>query len=79
LNKKRYTNFFELRTRVLEATKAPVKKFRPKGLHLYYEPFFLKLNNEEEVEDFTGSFVQYFNALFQQYIGFPKEGNCFIA
>jgi hypothetical protein len=67
--------FAEIKTKVLEAAKAPDREFHRKGYKKYFEPIFSKINfeGEEDFEDFFGPFLEYFEAIATQLADAPSD------
>ena len=67
--------FAEIKTKVLEAAKAPDREFQRKGYKKYFEPIFSKINfeGEEDFEDFFGPFLEYFEAIATQLVDAPSD------
>ena len=67
--------FSELKSRVLETIRAPTDEFTSKGFFSYFEPVFSKMEfkDKEEMKDFMGIFMEYFDALSQQHASLPRD------
>ncbi len=65
----------QLKEKALEAIKAPDAEFRKKGIMSYIQPVLSQITfeNKKELEDFTGIFMDYYNALAYQFLNHPRD------
>jgi hypothetical protein len=69
--------FAELKTRILEAVKAPQEDFIRNGLNFYIGSVLSRVpfRSEEEAKDFGTQLMAYYSALLHQFTGYPEDQN----
>ncbi|UCD59270.1 MAG: SEC-C domain-containing protein [Candidatus Hydrogenedentota bacterium] len=68
--------FSEMKEKALEFIKSPQREFDEGRFSSYFQPVFsrIEFENKNEVEAFMEVFMDYFNALSEQYSDFPRDG-----
>lgn len=67
--------FSHIKDKVLEVIKAPTNKFTEKGFLSHFEPILSQIDfdSRDELNEFTQRFMDYYNALAQQYLEYPRD------
>jgi hypothetical protein len=77
LSRKGQTTLFqEIKEKALELIKTPHKEFSARGFSSNIQPVLSRIDfeNEREAKAFMEVFMAYFNALSEQFSGFPEDG-----
>jgi len=67
--------FLNIKAKVIEVIKIPTDQFTEKGFLSHFEPLFsqIEFDSKEDLGEFTQIFIDYYNALAQQYLEYPRD------